>query len=86
MQVRKYIDQEIRGPSNQLPPLEDGLALNIIRSEARRYKCAEMQLLRGPLRPIGLRAQLTASAGSVCGSASSLALRVAGKWVPTCTR
>lgn len=37
-QVRKYIDQEIRGPSNQLPPLEDGLALNIIRSEARRYK------------------------------------------------
>jgi hypothetical protein len=37
-QIRKYIDQEIRGPSNQLPPLEDGLALNIIRSEARRYK------------------------------------------------
>jgi hypothetical protein len=37
-QVSKYIDQEIRGPSNQLPPLEDGLALNIIRSECRRYK------------------------------------------------
>mmetsp|Transcript_10894 Transcript_10894/g.32646 ORF Transcript_10894/g.32646 Transcript_10894/m.32646 type:complete len:500 (+) Transcript_10894:173-1672(+) len=37
-QIRKYIDQEIRGPSNQLPPLEDGLALNVIRAEARRYK------------------------------------------------
>lgn len=36
-QCRKYIDQEIRGPSNQLPPLEDGLALNVIRSETRRY-------------------------------------------------
>jgi hypothetical protein len=36
--------QEIRGPSNQLPPLEDGLALNIIRSECRRYKCAPPDL------------------------------------------
>lgn len=37
-QVRKYIDQEIRGPSNQLPPLEDGLALNVIRAESRRFR------------------------------------------------
>lgn len=37
-QANKYIDQEIRAPNNQLPPLEDGLALNIIRTEARRYR------------------------------------------------
>ena len=38
-QCRKYIDQEIRAPNNQLPPLEDGLALSVIRTEARRYRC-----------------------------------------------
>jgi len=37
-QCRKYIDQEIRAPNNQLPPLEDGLALSVIRMEARRYR------------------------------------------------
>lgn len=39
VQVRKYIDQEMRSEINQLPPFEDGLALNVIRNEARRYKC-----------------------------------------------
>ena len=34
------MDQEIRAPNNQLPPLEDGLALMAIRTEARRFKCA----------------------------------------------
>lgn len=38
MQCRKYIDQEIRATNNQLPPLEDGLALSVIRTEARRFK------------------------------------------------
>ncbi len=33
------MDQEIRAPNNQLPPLEDGLALMAIRTEARRFKC-----------------------------------------------
>lgn len=37
-QCRKYIDQEIRATNNQLPPLEDGLALSVIRMEARRFK------------------------------------------------
>ncbi len=37
-ECRKYIDQEIRAPNNQLPPLEDGLALSVIRNEARRYR------------------------------------------------
>lgn len=37
-QCRKYIDQEIRAINNQLPPLEDGLALSVIRMEARRFK------------------------------------------------
>ena len=36
----RYVDQEIRAPNNQLPPLEDGLALMTIRSEARRFKYA----------------------------------------------
>jgi len=35
----RYVDQEIRAPNNQLPPLEDGLALMAIRTEARRFKC-----------------------------------------------
>lgn len=51
LQCRKYIDQEIRGPSNQLPPLEDGLALNIIRRETRRYgyaSCSCRALQHGP--------------------------------------
>ncbi len=38
----RYVDQEIRAPNNQLPPLEDGLALMTIRSEARRFKCATL--------------------------------------------
>ena len=38
MQVRKYIDQEIRSEINQLPTFEDGLALNVIRYEARRCR------------------------------------------------
>jgi hypothetical protein len=37
-QVQKYIDQEIRSEINQLPPFEDGLALNVIRAEARRHR------------------------------------------------
>lgn len=38
LQVQKYIDQEIRSEINQLPPFEDGLALNVIRAEARRHR------------------------------------------------
>ena len=51
-ECRKYIDQEIRAPNNQLPPLEDGLALSVIRNEARRYRrvpCGTPSQCNGPV-------------------------------------
>ena len=49
--LRRYVDQEIRAPNNQLPPLEDGLALMAIRTEARRHKCARLVRAYGASHP-----------------------------------